>query len=53
MDENLDDMSPENQARGLKGVLKSKGFWISIILIGAGAGGFIFYKKKKKRKVWP
>lgn len=49
MDEFPDGMPPEDEARGIKKVLKSKGFWITIILIGAGAGGFTFYKKKKKK----
>ena len=49
MDENLDGMPPQEQARGLKGILKSKGFWTTIILIGAVVGGFIFYKKRKKK----
>ena len=49
MDEFPDGMPPEDEARGIKKVLKSKGFWITIILIGAGAGGFTFYKKRKKK----
>lgn len=49
MDEFPDDMPPEEEARGIKKLLKSKGFWITIVLIGAGIGGFIFYKKKKKK----
>ena len=49
MDEFPDDMPPEEEAKGIKKLLKSKGFWITIILIGAGIGGFVFYKKKKKK----
>ncbi len=37
-----------NQGK-LKKLLKSKGFWITIILISAAIGGFVFYKKKKKK----
>ncbi|CCQ94907.1 hypothetical protein CULT_2100001 [[Clostridium] ultunense Esp] len=49
MDEFPEDMPPEGESRGIKKILKSKGFWISIISIGAGFGGFMFYKKKKKK----
>ena len=49
MDEFPDDMPMEDEPRGIKKLLKSKGFWITIVLIAGGAGGFIFYKKKKKK----
>ena len=35
---------------GIKGILKSKWLWGSLGLLGAGFGGFKFYKKKKKEK---
>ena len=49
MDEFPDDMPMEDEPRGIKKLLKSKGFWITIVLIAGGAGGFVFYKKKKKK----
>ncbi|MCF6459697.1 COG1361 S-layer family protein [Clostridium sp. Cult3] len=48
MDEFPEDMPPE-EARGIKKLFKSKWFWITIILIGAGFGGFKFYKKRKEK----
>ncbi len=49
MDEFPEDGPPVDEAKGIKKLLKSKGFWITIVLIGAGIGGFVFYKKKKKK----
>ena len=49
MDEFPDDMPMEDEPRGIKKLLKSKGFWITIVLIATGVGGFVFYKKKKKK----
>lgn len=51
MEEFPGEMPPiEEPSTGFKGILKSKWLWISLIIIGAGVGGFIFYKKKKKAK---
>jgi hypothetical protein len=49
MDEFPENGPPMEEAKGIKKLLKSKGFWITIILIGIGIGGFVFYKKKKKK----
>lgn len=49
MDEFPEEMPPMDEPRGIKKLLKSKGFWITIILISAAIGGFVFYKKKKKK----
>lgn len=43
MDESLEDMVPEEESKGFKGI------WIALILIAASIGGFIFYKKKKEK----
>ena len=40
----------EEESGGLKGILKSKWLWISLVSIVAIVGGIIFYKKKKKAK---
>lgn len=51
MEEMPGEMPPmEEKPGGIKGILKSKWLWISLIIIGGGVGGFIFYKKKKKAK---
>lgn len=42
----MDDMKPG----GIKGILKSKWLWISLISILVLVGGIVFYKKKKKQK---
>ncbi|MDU5082067.1 CARDB domain-containing protein [uncultured Tissierella sp.] len=52
MEEFPGEMPPPDDMKsgGIKGILKSKWLWISLVIIGAGVGGFIFYKKKKKEK---
>ncbi|MCF6465015.1 COG1361 S-layer family protein [Clostridium sp. Cult2] len=49
MDEFPEDMPPMEEPRGVKKIFKSKGFWITIILLAVAIGGFIFYKKRKKK----
>jgi hypothetical protein len=49
VDEFPEDMPPMDEQGGIKKIFKSKGFWITIILIGTAIGGFIFYKKKKMK----
>ncbi|NLY45632.1 MAG: hypothetical protein GX053_06540 [Tissierella sp.] len=41
------EMPPMEEEAGL---LKSKGLWITLGVIAAAIGGFVFYKKKKKDK---
>ncbi len=41
------EMPPMEEDTGL---LKSKGLWITLIVLAAAIGGFFFYKKKKKDK---
>ncbi|SHH44581.1 COG1361 S-layer family protein [Sporanaerobacter acetigenes] len=49
MDEFPDDMNPDMNKS--KGILKSKKFWIILVLIvGGGIGGIKFYKNRKKKK---
>lgn len=50
MEEFPGEFPPEDDGGGIKGLLKSKGLWITLILIAAAGGGFFFYKKKKKEK---
>lgn len=51
MDDFPDDMPPmDGGPGGIKGILKSKLLWATIILIASGFGGFKFYKKKKQEK---
>ena len=51
MEEFPGEMPPmEEEPAGLKGILKSKWLWISLVAILAVVGGVIFYKKKKKKK---
>ena len=49
MDEFPDDMPMEDEPKGIKKLLKSKVFWIIIVLIATAIGGFVFYKKKKEK----
>ena len=49
MEDFPEDMPPMDEARGIKKLLKNKGFWIAIILIAAAGGGFVFYKKRKEK----
>lgn len=52
MEEFPGEMPPTDGMKpgGIKGILKSKWLWISIVVIAAITGGFVFYKKKKKAK---
>lgn len=50
MEEFPGEFPPDEGNGGIKGLLKSKGLWIALILLAAGGGGFFFYKKKKKEK---
>lgn len=51
MGEFPDDFPPVDEGPGgIKGVLKSKWLWGSIVLLASGFGGFKFYKKKKQDK---
>ena len=49
MEEFPGEFPPDEGNGGIKGLLKSKALWITLILL-AGGGGFFFYKKKKKEK---
>ena len=51
MDDFPDEFPPMDEGPGgIKGVLKSKWLWASLALLGAGFGGFKFYKKRKQKK---
>jgi hypothetical protein len=51
MEEFPEGMPPmEEGPTGIKGILKSKWLWISLVTILVIVGGVIFYKKKKKKK---
>lgn len=52
MEEFPGDMPPmeDQKPGGIKGILKSKWLWISLVAILAIVGGVIIYKKKKKKK---
>lgn len=52
MDEFPDDFPPMDDMKpgGIKGILKSKWLWISLATIALAVGGFLFYKKKKRKK---
>ncbi len=49
MEEFPHDMPPMEEVGGTGRILKSKVFWILLILIAGGITGFIFYRKKKKK----
>ena len=51
MDDFDNDFPPMDEGPGgIKGILKSKLLWGSIILLAGGFGGFKFWKKKKQEK---
>ena len=47
----MDGYNPEGG--GVKGVFKSKWFWIVIVAVIAIVGGVVFYRKKKEQRKWP